>query len=76
MGQGAKPGTGGMLMGVKVLDEIAEMRDLPTGIDQRSPARHPDWLGPDDLAVKDRAASRGHRLARPHTRQARCVQSG
>lgn len=52
VGQGAKPGTGGMLMGVKVLDEIAEMRDLPTGIDQRSPTRHPDWLGPDDLAVK------------------------
>ena len=52
VGQGAKPGTGGMLMGVKVLDEIAEMRDLPQGVDQRSPARHPDWLGPDDLAVK------------------------
>ena len=52
VGQGAKPGTGGMLMGVKVMDHIAEMRDLPTGIDQRSPARHPDWLGPDDLAVK------------------------
>ena len=52
VGQGAKPGTGGMLMGVKVLDDIAEMRDLPTGIDQRSPARHPDWLGPDDLAMK------------------------
>ena len=52
VGQGAKPGTGGLLMGVKVLDNIAEMRDLPTGIDQRSPARHPDWLGPDDLAVK------------------------
>ena len=52
VGQGAKPGTGGMLMGVKVLDHIADMRDLPRGIDQRSPARHPDWLGPDDLAVK------------------------
>ena len=52
VGQGAKPGTGGLLMGVKVLDNIAEMRDLPTGIDQRSPTRHPDWLGPDDLAVK------------------------
>ena len=25
---------------------------LPAGIDQRSPARHPDWLGPDDLALK------------------------
>ena len=52
VGQGAKPGTGGLLMGVKVLDDIADMRDLPRGIDQRSPARHPDWLGPDDLAVK------------------------
>jgi glutamate synthase domain-containing protein 2 len=52
VGQGAKPGTGGLLMGVKVLDAIADMRDLPHGIDQRSPARHPDWLGPDDLAVK------------------------
>ena len=52
VGQGAKPGTGGMLMGIKVLDHIADMRDLPPGIDQRSPARHPDWLGPDDLAMK------------------------
>jgi glutamate synthase domain-containing protein 2 len=52
VGQGAKPGTGGLLMGVKVLDHIAEMRDLPTGIDQRSPTRHPDWLGPDDLGLK------------------------
>ena len=52
VGQGAKPGTGGLLMGVKVLDDIADSRDLPRGIDQRSPARHPDWLGPDDLAVK------------------------
>ena len=52
VGQGAKPGTGGMLMGIKVLDNISEMRDLPKGIDQRSPARHPDWLGPDDLAMK------------------------
>ncbi len=52
VGQGAKPGTGGMLMGVKVLDHIAEMRDLPAGIDQRSPTRHPDFLGPDDLIIK------------------------
>lgn len=52
VGQGAKPGTGGMLMGVKVLDHIAEMRDLPPGIDQRSPTRHPDFLGPDDLIIK------------------------
>ncbi len=52
VGQGAKPGTGGLLMGIKVLDHIAQMRDLPVGIDQRSPTRHPDWLGPDDLGIK------------------------
>ena len=28
------------------------MRTLPVGIDQRSACRHPDWTGPDDLAVK------------------------
>jgi glutamate synthase domain-containing protein 2 len=43
---------GGHLMGQKVTDQVAEMRSLPAGIDQRSPARHPDWMGPDDLALK------------------------
>ena len=28
------------------------MRVLPEGIDQRSACRHPDWTGPDDLAIK------------------------
>jgi methylamine---glutamate N-methyltransferase subunit C len=50
--QGCKPGAGGHLMGQKVTEEIANMRTLPAGIDQRSPVRHPDWLGPDDLALK------------------------
>jgi glutamate synthase domain-containing protein 2 len=52
IGQGCKVGLGGHLMGQKVSDQVAEMRSLPAGIDQRSPARHPDWLGPDDLALK------------------------
>jgi methylamine---glutamate N-methyltransferase subunit C len=52
VGQGAKPGTGGLLLGSKVSDVIAQQRDLPLGVDQRSPARHPDWLGPDDLIIK------------------------
>src|SRR5262249_40175211 len=47
VGQGAKPGTGGVLLGEKVSAEIAAIRDLPAGVDQRSPARHPDWVGPD-----------------------------
>jgi glutamate synthase domain-containing protein 2 len=52
LGQGAKPGGGGMLLGQKITDRVAQMRDLPKGIDQRSACRHPDWTGPDDLAIK------------------------
>jgi methylamine---glutamate N-methyltransferase subunit C len=52
IGQGAKPGGGGMLLGHKISPRVAEMRDLPEGIDQRSACRHPDWTGPDDLEIK------------------------
>jgi methylamine---glutamate N-methyltransferase subunit C len=52
VGQGAKPGGGGMLLGHKISDRVAGMRALPTGIDQRSASRHPDWTGPDDLEIK------------------------
>jgi len=52
LGQGAKPGGGGMLLGMKVTERVAGMRTLPIGVDQRSACRHPDWTGPDDLAVK------------------------
>src|SRR5260370_669345 len=51
-GWGAKPGGGGMLLGQKVSERVAEMRTLPPGIDQRSASRHPDWTGPDDLRIK------------------------
>jgi len=52
LGQGAKPGGGGMLLGQKITERVAQMRTLPQGIDQRSASRHPDWTGPDDLAIK------------------------
>ena len=52
LGQGAKPGGGGMLLGLKVSPRVAKMRTLPEGIDQRSACRHPDWVGPDDLTIK------------------------
>jgi methylamine---glutamate N-methyltransferase subunit C len=52
VGQGAKPGGGGMLLGQKVNARVAAMRTLPPGIDQRSASRHPDWVGPDDLRIK------------------------
>ena len=52
IGQGAKPGGGGMLLGQKISPRVAGMRALPEGIDQRSACRHPDWTGPDDLEIK------------------------
>jgi methylamine---glutamate N-methyltransferase subunit C len=52
VGQGAKPGGGGMLLGQKISERVAKMRTLPVGIDQRSACRHPDWTGPDDLEIK------------------------
>jgi methylamine---glutamate N-methyltransferase subunit C len=52
VGQGAKPGGGGMLLGQKISNRVAAMRMLPEGIDQRSACRHPDWTGPDDLEIK------------------------
>lgn len=41
-----------MLLGMKVTERVAGMRTLPIGVDQRSACRHPDWTGPDDLAIK------------------------
>ena len=50
--QGAKPGFGGQLMAKKVTKELAAIRGIPPGIDLRSPSRHPDILGADDLVIK------------------------
>jgi len=50
--QGAKPGLGGQLMAKKITPELAEKRGIPQGIDLRSPSRHPDVLGADDLVIK------------------------
>src|SRR3954447_20880562 len=52
VGQGAKPGGGGMLLGQKISERVAKMRPLPAGIDQRPACRHRDWTGPDDLQIK------------------------
>ena len=64
VGQGAKPGGGGMLLGQKITERVAQMRTLPAGIDQRSACRHPDWTGPDDLAIKISGAARAHGLGK------------
>ncbi len=42
LSQGAKPGKGGMLPGIKVTEEIARIRGIPKGHDSISPNRHPE----------------------------------
>ncbi|MDF2120036.1 FMN-binding glutamate synthase family protein [Roseiarcaceae bacterium H3SJ34-1] len=42
LGQGAKPGKGGLLPGVKVTEEIALIRGIPVGMPSISPNRHHD----------------------------------
>ncbi|MDO6460471.1 FMN-binding glutamate synthase family protein [Granulosicoccaceae sp. 1_MG-2023] len=42
LSQGAKPGKGGILPGIKVGKEIAEIRGIPEGKDSISPNRHTD----------------------------------
>ena len=49
LSQGAKPGKGGILPGVKVTGEIARIRGIPAGIDSISPNGHPDIRSIADL---------------------------
>jgi glutamate synthase domain-containing protein 2 len=49
LGQGAKPGKGGVLPGAKVTAEIAAIRGIPIGADSISPNRHPEVNSVQDL---------------------------
>jgi glutamate synthase domain-containing protein 2 len=49
LSQGAKPGKGGILPGVKVTPEIAGIRGIPAGADSISPNRHPEINSVSDL---------------------------
>ena len=49
LSQGAKPGLGGLLPGVKVTPEIASTRGIRPGIDCKSPARHGAFSDIDTL---------------------------
>lgn len=42
LSQGAKPGKGGILPGIKVTEEVAAIRLIPVGQDSISPNRHPE----------------------------------
>jgi glutamate synthase domain-containing protein 2 len=52
IGQGAKPGQGGLLPRKKVTSEIVKVRKLPGPMDIHSPARHLDIRTPADLRKK------------------------
>lgn len=49
IGQGAKPGMGGHLLGAKVNEEIAQVRGIPVGSDALSPCRYYDVQTLDDM---------------------------
>ncbi|MGB3906386.1 MAG: glutamate synthase-related protein [Anaerolineae bacterium] len=49
IGQGAKPGMGGHLLGEKVTEDVARIRGIPVGSDALSPCRYYDVLAPEDL---------------------------
>src|SRR5690606_17996417 len=49
LSQGAKPGHGGVLPGVKVTPEIALARGVPVGVDCVSPAQHSAFGSPLEL---------------------------
>ena len=67
IGQGAKPGTGGLLLGSKISDVIAKQRDLPVGVDQRSGVAE----GIDSLSI----IHLEHHLDRLSSADLRCVLS-
>ncbi|MDA4137064.1 MAG: glutamate synthase-related protein [Thaumarchaeota archaeon] len=52
IGQGAKPGIGGHLPGVKVTEPISETRKIPIGKDAISPAPHHDIYSIEDLGQR------------------------
>jgi glutamate synthase domain-containing protein 2 len=52
IGQGAKPGQGGLLPADKVTEEISKLRGVPMGKDVHSPPAHPDIFSVNDLKNK------------------------
>ena len=69
VGQGAKPGTGGLLLGSKVSETIAKQRDLPVGSGPAQPRAASGLPGPRRHDRQDRRVARGDGLGSSDLRQ-------
>jgi glutamate synthase domain-containing protein 2/NAD-dependent dihydropyrimidine dehydrogenase PreA subunit len=86
IGQGAKPGMGGHLMGAKVTQDVARVRGVPVGSDALSPCRYYDVQGLDDMKhmvsfIRDVTAYKYPILfklgpSRPYADVAACIEAG
>ncbi len=86
IGQGAKPGMGGHLLGAKVGEEVARVRGIPVGSDALSPCRYYDVQTLDDMKhqvamlrdVTDYQVPILFKLgpSRPYADVAACIEAG
>jgi glutamate synthase domain-containing protein 2 len=86
IGQGAKPGMGGHLLGAKVTEEVARVRGVPVGSDALSPCRYYDVQSLDDMKhmvaflrdVTDYRVPIVFKLgpSRPYADVAACIEAG
>ena len=65
IGQGAKPGIGGHLPGIKVDESISRTRKIPVGSDALSPAPHHDIYSIEDLKQLIFALKEATRYTKP-----------
>jgi len=86
IGQGAKPGMGGHLLGAKVTEEVSRVRGVPVGSDALSPCRYYDVQSLDDIKhmvafIRDVTDNQKPILfklgpSRPYADVAACIEAG
>jgi glutamate synthase domain-containing protein 2 len=86
IGQGAKPGMGGHLLGAKVNEDVARVRGIPVGTDALSPSRYYDVQSLEDMkhmvaAIRDVTEYKLPILfklgpSRPYADVVACIEAG
>lgn len=86
IGQGAKPGMGGHLLGAKVTEEVSRVRGVPVGSDALSPCRYYDVQTLEDIKhmvafIRDVTGNQRPILfklgpSRPYADVAACIEAG